>query len=63
MHLNSEFGFVISSSVAEGKNARVTALSLKAAKYASYTSGMSATNAGSITKPMMVIQEVDGDIL
>lgn len=52
-YLNSESGFVKSSSVADGKNARVTALSLKAAKYASYTALMSVTSAGSTTKPML----------
>jgi hypothetical protein len=50
---NSEFESVISAAVADGKSALVTALSLKAAKYTSYTALISFTNAGSTTKPMI----------
>jgi hypothetical protein len=44
----------MSSDVAEGKSALVITSSLKAAKYTSYTALMSATNAGSTTKPIII---------
>jgi len=49
---NSDSGFVKSSTVAEGNKALVIALSLKAAKYTSYTALISAGRAGSTTKPI-----------
>lgn len=64
-------GSVRSASVADGNNARVTALFLKAAKYTSYTALTSGVRAGSTTKPMterfqgsqMSITEGTGDVL
>jgi hypothetical protein len=44
----------MSSGVAEGKSALVTAFSLNAEKYTSYTALMSVTSAGSTRKPMMI---------
>jgi hypothetical protein len=43
----------MSSGVAEGNSALVTAFSLNAAKYTSYTALMSVTNAGRTTKAML----------
>jgi hypothetical protein len=51
---NSEFASVKSFSVAEGNSARVSGLSLNAAKYTSYTALMSGTSAGRTTKPILI---------